>query len=64
MIIFYVSAAEESEVRKVGSFIIQGRRNWILRESSKKKKDTLLRFSEEREGETALGTFKGKGQCC
>lgn len=53
----------EEEVRKVDSFIICSRVNWILGESSKKKKHSgeLL---QGREGETVPGLFQGNGRCC
>lgn len=53
----------EEEVRKVDSFIICSRANWILGESSKKKKHSgeLL---QGREGETVPGLFQGNGRCC
>lgn len=53
----------EEEVRKVDSFIICGRANWILGESSKKKRHSgeVLR---EREGETVPGLFQGNRRCC
>lgn len=50
-------------MRKVDSFIVDGRENWILGESSKKKRHSG-EVLPEREGETAIGLFQGNGRCC
>lgn len=64
VIIFYVGAGEECESRKWEKWVaLSFTAGGIGSSESHLKKDIVLKF-KEREGETALGSLRGKVKCC
>lgn len=64
VIIFYVVAAEDCESRKWEKWVALSFTAGGIGSSESHLKRERERFSKEREGETVLGSFKGKVNCC